>query len=246
MTRLSKTLALAAAAVTLAGVSAASAHAVWFQQHSKQLAFIYGIGADDLDSVKRFHLLRTVAGYDADYKPIPTKLKIDGPLVVVDSEGAPAVVTAVMYNDIWTKTPDGEWTKGGKDEIKNGLLSEKNFKYTVHIAQPLTKPLPAFADQRLEIQPVGKIPEKMGRPMKIRVIYEGKPAAHAKVLADFINDPDAKPIYTAKDGTAMIVVRNQGLNVVNAVFHAPSDEPTKVDYLELEATLSFILQHAPE
>ena len=48
------------------------------------------------------------------------------------------------------------------------------------------------------------------------------------------------------DGTVVINVRNQGLNVVNAVYDGPTDDPAKATKIEHEATLSFVLQHAPE
>ena len=47
-------LALAASVITgLGAVTAAQAHGIWFAQRSNQLALIYGVGADDLDMVKR-------------------------------------------------------------------------------------------------------------------------------------------------------------------------------------------------
>jgi uncharacterized GH25 family protein len=152
-----------------------------------------------------------------------------------------------MFNGVWSKTPDGEWIKKGRDEVPNAIISEKNFKYTVHIARPLSAPLPALPDQVLEIAPVlAKLPEKMGEPMTLRVLYHGKPVAGARVLSDMVNDPDAKPLKTGPDGTVVINVRNQGLNVVNAVYDGPTDDPVKATKIEHEATLSFVLQHAPE
>jgi uncharacterized GH25 family protein len=247
MRKISQSLAVVALAAGLAVSSSAGAHAIWFAQRAKQLAFIYGVGADDLDSVKRLPLVNHVAGYDSNFKPVPTKLKVDGPMVMVESEGAPAVVTAVMPYGIWSKQPDGEWVKKGRDEVPGALMSTKNFKYTVHIAGPLSAPLPALPDQTLQIAPVSaKLPSKMGEPMKLRVLLHGKPVAGARVLADMVNDPDSPPLKTGKDGTVTIKVRNQGLNVVNAVYEGPSDEPAKAQRIEHEATLSFVLPHAPE
>lgn len=82
--------------------------------------------------------------------------------------------------------------------------------------------------------------------MKVRVLFQGKPVAGARVIADLVNDPDAERIITGADGIATIKVRNQGLNVVNAVYDGPSDEPAKASKMEHEATLTFVLQHAPE
>jgi hypothetical protein len=33
--------------------SPADAHGIWFAQRARQLALVYGVGADDLDAVKR-------------------------------------------------------------------------------------------------------------------------------------------------------------------------------------------------
>ena len=244
-----RAIALAVAGGLVAGLAApaAQAHAIWFAQRAKQLAFIYGVGADDLDSVKRLPLVKEVAGYDAQFKPVPTKLRVDGPMVMVDSDAPVSVVTAVMPYGVWSKQPDGEWVKKGRDEVPNAVMSTKNFKYAVHIEGQLSKPLPAFPDQVLQIQPVSaKIPAKSGAPMKLRVLLHGKPVAGAKVLADMVNDPDGAPLKTGPDGTVVIKVRNQGLNVVNAVYQGPSDEPAKAQRIEHEATLSFVLEHAPE
>lgn len=238
-----------AAAVLALGILApipVDAHGIYFAQRARQLALIYGIGADDLDTVKRLPTVESVAGFDAEWKPIPAQLRAAGPIVVVDSDAEPTAVAAVMFNGIWSKTPDGEWVKKGRDEVPNSTLSEKNYKYAVHIAGPLTTPMPPLAGQTLQIVPVTAIPEKMDAPLKVRVLFQGKPVANARVLRDFVNDPDAKPLKTASDGTVSIKVRNQGLNVIAAVFTGPSDEPTKADRMEYTATLSFVLPHAPE
>jgi uncharacterized GH25 family protein len=237
---------MAAAAVLGLAASAANAHAIWFAQRSKQLAFIYGVGADDLDSVKRLPLVQRVEGYDAQFKPVPTRLRVAGPMVMVDSDRPAAVVTAVMFNGIWSKMPDGEWVKKGKDEAPNALISEKNFKYAVYLNGPLSGALPTFPDQVVQIVPAGPIPKMMGEPLKVKVLFQGKPVAGARVIADLVNDPDAKRVITGADGTATIKVRNQGLNVVNAVYDGPSDEPAKASKMEHEATLAFVLEHAPE
>jgi hypothetical protein len=237
----------AGAAALLSIATAAGAHAIWFAQRSTHTALIYGIGADDLDIVKRFNLVEQVNGYDAQLKPLPTKLTLSGPLALIEAQGDPAVVSAVMYNKVWSKPRDGgEWVEGGRDVLPNALVSEKNYKFTVYLRHPLSGPVPAFPDQRLQIIPVGAIPEKKGAPLKLKVVLGGKPLAGAKVLADFVNDPDAKPVATGPDGTVTVKVRNQGLNVINAVTTVPSDEPKRIDHIEYEATLSFALTHEPE
>jgi hypothetical protein len=247
MKTLTKLAAAAALLASLGASSASYAHGIWFAQRSTQLALLYGIGADDLDIVKRFPQVSSIAGYDADGKPVPTTLQVDGRLVLVNVENQPAIVAAVLDNGTWSKTPDGKWHKQGKDEVPTAVISEKNTKYAVHIRGALTKPLMALPGQTLQIIPVGgKLPELLGQPMKVRVLYKGKPIAGAKVMHDWIGDPDQKPQLTGADGTVTLNVRNQGLNVLVAIFNAPSEEPAKYEHLEHLATLSFVLPHAPE
>ena len=247
MKKITRLAAVAALTLGMTMTSTVYAHGIWFAQRATQLALIYGVGADDLDSVKRLPLIRDVSGYDADWKPVKTSLRVAGPLLLVDSEGDTAVVAAVLDNGIWSKTPDGEWHKKGRDEVKNATISEKTIKYAVHINGPLSTALPPLEGQTLQIVPLAPaLPALLGQPLKLRVLYEGKPVAGARVLHDFVNDPDGKPAKTAADGTVTIKVRNQGLNVVTAIFDGPADDPARIDKIEHLATLSFVLPHAPE
>ncbi len=68
----------------------------------------------------------------------------------------------------------------------------------------------------------------------------------AKIKTDFVNDPDATPLETAADGTVTINVRNQGLNVISAIYEGPADEPHRVNKIEHLATLPFVQGHLPE
>ena len=247
MKRLNKAVALMALVAGLSATGAAQSHGIWFAQRATQLALLYGVGADDLDMVKRFSMVSSMKGYDADGKPVPTSLHVDGRLVLVDLENQPAIVAAVLDNGTWSHTPDGKWHKQGRDEQPTATVSEKNTKYAVHIVGPLTKPLPLLPEQTLQIVPVdGKLPALLGQPIKLCVYFKGKPVAGARVMHDWLNDPDGKPVLTGADGTVTIPVRNQGLNVIVAILDSPSEEPKKYDRLEHLATLSFVLPHAPE
>lgn len=225
----------------------AQAHGIWFAERSTQLALLYGVGADDLDAVKRLPLVTRMDGYDAAGKPVATSLKADGRLVLVDLVNQPAVVAAVLDNGTWSKAPDGKWYKKGKDEVPNAVTSEHTFKYAVHLRAPLSAPLGALPGQVLQVTPVGAdLPKMMGEPIKLRVLYQGKPVAGAKVMHDWVNDPDGTPVLSDKDGYVTLKVRNQGLNVIVAIYAVPSDQPTKYNSVEHLASLSFVLGHLPE
>jgi len=247
MKKVSKLAVLATLAASLTVSSVAQAHGIWFAQRATQLGMMYGIGADDLDIVKRLPSVTAVAAYDAAGKPVPTALEADGRLALVNLENLPAVVTAVMDNGTWSKSPDGKWHKKGKDEVKDAIVSEHTYKYAVHIRTPLSAPLGALPGQVLQVVPVAAaLPAMMGDPIKLLVLHKGKPVAGARVLHDFINDPDGKPVLSGADGTVTLKVRNQGLNVIVAVLETASDEPAKYNKVEHLASLSFVLAHLPE
>jgi len=237
----------AAAFATILSSLPAQAHGIWFAQRARQLALIYGVGADDLDAVKRMPSLTSVTGYDGDWKPVVTQLRVAGAIPVVDSEAPVAAVAATMDYGMWSKTPDGEWHNKGRDEVPTAIIAEKTMKYAVHLTQPLTAPVPVLAGHTLQLVPVGTdIPQKKDAPLKVSVLYQGKPIAGADVMSDYVNDPDQVPVKTATDGTATINLRNQGINVLMAIYSGPSDAPAKYDRIEHRASLSFVLPHAPE
>ena len=74
--KLPRILAVTVAGSALLALAAPlSAHGIWFAQRATQIALIYGVGADDLDAVKRLPLIKTVTGYDADWAPVTTSLR---------------------------------------------------------------------------------------------------------------------------------------------------------------------------
>jgi nickel transport protein len=240
---------LALVASVIAGLGAATvaqAHGIWFAQRSNQLALIYGVGAEDLDMVKRLPKVKAVAAYDENGKEVPTQLAPSGPLVVVNTDNEPAIVAAILDNGPWSKTPDGKWHNKGKDEVPDATISEHTIKYTVHLRRLNVAP-PVLPAHKLQIVPLVKqLPQQMGQALTVRVLYEGKPVQGASVQPDFVTDPDSEPVKTGADGTATIKVRNQGLNVVVATFATPPASPAKTSRDEHLATLSFVLPHLPE
>ncbi|WP_119681790.1 DUF4198 domain-containing protein [Indioceanicola profundi] len=247
MKTLTKAILAGTVVAGLVAPTLAQAHGIWFAERARQLALIYGVGADDLDTVRRLPLVETVAGYGPDWQPVKTELRAAGPIVVVDREQPTIAVSAVMNNGVWSKTADGQWHKKGRDEVPEAVLSERTLKYAVHLTAPLNGPMPVLPDQTLQVVPVeGKLPEQMGTPVTLRVLFQGKPVAGALVHHDFVNDPDQERLKTDADGTVTLKVRNQGLNVIGATYVGPSDDKAKYDKIEYFATLSFVLPHLPE
>jgi uncharacterized GH25 family protein len=246
LSRLVRCAALAGAGAALTLAASAQAHGIWFAQRAKQIGLIYGIGADDLEMVKRLPMVEKIEAYDADYHPIKAVARVAGPVVLVDTDAQPTVVAAIMPYGIWSRVGNEEFEKKTLKEMPNATVSTKNVKYAVSIQGPLTRPLAALPGQAVQIVPAGPIPKTLGTPLKYLVLYNGKPVAGAKVINDMVNDPDAREVETGADGSVTLPVRNQGLNVIRAVYVGPSDEPTLYRQVEHTATLSFVLEHAPE
>lgn len=250
MRRISPYISAVIAAVTVATAvvsSTAQAHAIWFAQRGKQLAMVYGVGADDLDAVKRMPLVTSVTGLDADGLPATATLRAAGAIPVVDSDEPLAVVAAVMDYGVWSKDAAGTWHNKGHDEIKDATVSEHNFKYAVHINQLPSKPMPLIPGHKLQLVPaVSAIPEAMGQPIKLRAMYDGKPAADVAIMQDYVNDPDQTPMKTDAQGYVTLPVRNQGLNVVVGILVVPTDNPAMYRQMEHSASLTFVLPHRPE
>ena len=233
-------------ALTALMTAQASAHGIWFAERSKQLAMIYGVGADDLDAVLRLPKVGSVSGFDEDWDTVDVELTPSGPLLLVTSDDYPVAVSAVLNNGIWSNTGEGHWIGKGRDEVPDAILSEETIKYAVHLRGPLRE-IPHINTQVLQIVPVGDtFPLMMGEQQTYQVLYKGKPVQGALVKRDFVNDPDAEPVVSDKDGKVTFDIRNQGLNVVVATYDAPTDRPNIIDKYELLATLSFVLPHAPE
>lgn len=227
--------------------SAAQAHGIWFAQRANQLALIYGIGADDLDMVRRLPLINAVTGYDENWNAVAVNLTAAGPIPVVQAEAPYTVVAARMDYGLWSKDADGRWFNRGRDETPGAVLAEHTFKYAVHLARPLQSPMPLLEGHRLQIVPVGtEIPQEIGAPFTVRVYFDGQPMAGVQIKTDWVNDPDMPSMMTGPDGTATFRLRNQGLNVITAIADIASPEPERADMHEHLATLSFVLPHEEE
>jgi nickel transport protein len=220
------------------------AHGIWFAQRAEQIAVIYGVGGDDLDAAGKKSSYSGTAAYDADYQPIDASLRVAGPLLLVDVDAKPTVLSVVMDNGTWSQDAAGKWQKGGRDVNPSTKLAETAMKYAVSVQGPLTRPIPALKGQTLQIVPMTPIPEKLGTSMTYRVLFNGKPVEGATVIPDFVNDPDAARVKTKADGTVSLPVRNQGLNVVWAEYFGPAVDPKKAHRIDHVATLSFTLKNS--
>ena len=241
------TLACITLAISISSIysSETQAHAIWFAERSSQLALIYGEGAQDLDTVKRQNKIKSVTGYNKSWQEKSVELVESGPMMILSDDTVYAV-TGMLDNGLWSKTKDGKWFANGRDEIPDAILSEHTKKHAVHLRGPLAE-IPPLKEQQLQILPIGNsFSDQKGAMVSYRIIFNGKAVQGAKVINDIVNDPDQKPMISNDDGVVTLPLRNQGLNVVAAIYDEQSTNLAIFDKIEHLATLSFILPHAAE
>ena len=238
---------LAAVATTLYSALPAAAHEIWFAQRSNKLALIYGAGAHDLDMVKRLPKIVSSQGLDAAGNPVPVELKPTESLVLVEAPAETAVVTAVMDNGLWSRSPDGKFHNKGLDEVPDAVISGRYYKYATFLRKHPAGALAPVPGLKFQIVPVGKaFPKKMGEALTVQVLHQGKPVQGARVYREGVTDPGGAHVFTGKDGRATIKVRNAGLNVLVADYQTGPEVPAQTKMTEHVATLSFMYDPPPE
>jgi nickel transport protein len=148
------------------------AHGIWFAERGGQTAIIYGVGADDLDSVGRKDSYQQIAAYDASYQPIEATLRAAGPVLLVDTDMQPTLLSVVLDNGTYSQDAAGKWEKGGRDVHPGAKVAETAMKYAVSIQGPLARPIPSLKGQVLQIVPVTPLAAKLGEMMTYRVLFK--------------------------------------------------------------------------
>ena len=234
------------AVMALAGINV-DAHGIWFAQRSGQLAMIYGEGAEDGEIVTRMTGVSGVAAYDATGAVVLTKLIPTDHLLLIDIQQKPVVITGVLDNGIWTVTPDNQEVNKSKSQVPGAKSSGHYLKYAVHLRGNLKAALGPLPGQILQITPVNPaLPTRIGESLRLRALFQGRPLGGAEVIADFVNDAEARPLRTDKDGLVTMKVRNYGLNVISVVHETPAPSGEDTDKIQHRSTLSFALASRAE
>lgn len=219
----------------------AGAHGIWFAQRGGELAMIYGDGGKDDPIVGKFDRVRHFTAYDAGGRPVPGSLIKTDHLLLVERTANPAVVAGLLDNGYYTQGSDGKWQAKSKSEVANAGKSGHYIKLAIHQTRDLAAPLNALPDHPLQILPVRPtLPRQKGAPITLRVLFNGKPLAGAKVTPDFANDPDGIAVTTDRHGKVRLKVANHGLNVIYAKHEVPT-VGEDADLVQYAASFSFLL-----
>jgi uncharacterized GH25 family protein len=237
-----KTTVLLAALVTGLAPLTASAHGVWLQSQHGELAVVYGHGAeqDSYDTAKITSVMVCPGGSAC----APATPMAQGSHATLPVPAEASAIAVEFDNGFWSKDAAGEWHNMAKDAVAGATEGGQYLKHAVYLTGPVATIGTPFG-QTLEVVPLADpYALKAGDELAVQILFDGAPLAGAEIVADYVNATDAPPIVADADGKAMVIVRNQGLNVLAVSHSAPHADATKADETGHTATLSFMLGHA--
>ncbi|WP_394559679.1 DUF4198 domain-containing protein [Aquipseudomonas alcaligenes] len=225
----------------LAGLFAcgqAAAHGLWTEQRRGNHEVIYGHGAED-DAFKAAKISAAWA-YDGGGKMIPVSVQRLGDHARLQPLRTPAVLAVALDNGAWSQTPDKQWINQGRSQVPNSTHSLHTYKYSLAIQQAGAK-LPDLSKLRLAIVPQSDpLAIGPGKPLRVRVLVDGKPMPGVKLIGDYRGMPDEVSASSDADGYATLTVRNAGLNVIAASVYVPVKGDADIDELGFFSSLTFV------
>lgn len=232
---------LTAVSILAASATVAAAHGVWVAERWGNLGIVYGHGAEDspYDPSK----LTSAKAFDESGAPIALETKVDGDRIWLVGSAEPAVILIDFDNGFWSKASDGSWVNEPKSKVPGATEAGHYVKHNISLIH-LHGDVPPLPPQPLQIVPLANPAEmKAGDTLQVQVMFEGKPLAGAKLMADYINDSEVATAESDAEGKAEIVIRNNGLNVIGVSHELPLTGDPDADTIGYFATLRF-LAHA--
>jgi uncharacterized GH25 family protein len=227
-------------ALALLVAAQAQAHGIYIAPRAGQPTVVLGHGGEDLGYAE--NKLERLQVFDAAGAEIAAPRHYQRRQASVEAPPAAASIAAAYVGGWHGKTRDGEWKAGTRGEHAQVERVGQYHKHALYIASGGAQ-LPALPRAPLAVLPLqNPLALRAGQMLPLRVLFEGRPLAGAKVVADFVNGSHTVAARTGRDGVARVRLRNQGLNVI-AVTHEAAASDTRADFAEHLSTLSFVLPY---
>lgn len=215
-----------------------SAHGLWTEQRRGNIEVIYGHGAED--NAFKAQKISGAWAYDLDGKMIPVSVRRLVDHGRLQPLKPPAVLAVALDNGMWSQTADKQWVNQGRSQVPGAISSTQTFKYSLAIYQPGAR-LPKLDQIKLLILPeVDPLTVGPGKPLPVRVLLDGKPAAGVKLIGDYRNAPNTLSTETDAQGRAQVLVRNEGLNVIAAQMEIALKDNVDVATRGVFSSLTFL------
>lgn len=225
-------LATAACALALA-MGTAQAHNVWLVPDA-QGAYLVQFGGHEgkLEEVQA-DKLTSVTAYDRRGRRIDVSTKAAADGVRVTPTREPAMLAAEFDNGFFSKTDSGPMVNKPMDQnpgATSGVHAMKFHKTVLQWGLIARKEL----GQTFEIVGTDSKDPVAGKPLKVKVLKDGKPLAGARLSIG----EDGTPVTSAADGTAT-VTPVEGRNQLLAIIRIPVQGDPKTTQRSYEYLFAF-------
>lgn len=173
---------------------------------------------------------------------MPVALKPEARNAVLDASPDLAAVALSFEDGYWSQGADGKWVAGPRSQVPTARKTGYYMMYTTtvlkHAAAGAAKPfgLP------LEIIPLADpLSLKRGQRLSVQVLFEGRPLAGAKVLADYVGDTHGVALTTDARGRVQLRLHSSGLNVIKTSHARARADRSEADEDGFSATLAATL-----
>lgn len=164
--------------LALAPVAVASAHTVWMEREgvdSTRWHVLFGGHAGAINNYPATKL-KEVSAIDADGKPVRAGRQVAPDGVHLSFASAPGVIMAHYDNGIHTRRKGGPSVARPLDQVPDGISASHAVKWHKTIAT-WSPAATRMMGQPFEIVPLAATQPQAGKPMAVRVLIDGKPAA---------------------------------------------------------------------
>jgi len=229
-------------ALLLAGLvvaSSASAHGLWLEKRRGNIDVVYGHGpADDAYKTTKF---QGAWGFNKRGESVPVNVVSMDSYVRLLPQGDVTAIVSWLDNGFYTQRADKSWVNKGRSEVADAVSSGNYVKYSIAIlasGAQLPNNLPQL---RLAIIPE-KDPTllKAGELLPVRILLDGKPISGVKIVEDYRGMDQQASFVSDSNGRANVVVRNRGLNVIEASYSMDLVGHPDADRIGMSSTLSFV------
>lgn len=227
-------LAVALAVAALANLPA-QAHDAWSETRGAGYVVVFGHDGKLEDYVPA--KVKALAAVDAGGAPLRIVQASAPGGVTFTVAGKPALVTLDYDNGFWTKT-----TEGQKNLPKNEVVGALGASHAVKFGKTVYAWGPAATTahgQELELVPLSARAPVAGKPMEVRVMWQGKPLAGATITR-VIGGPEVSVRSDASGKAALPVVA--GKQVLSVSHKQDLRDDPRADVLSASANLVFVVQ----
>ncbi len=218
-------------------------HSAWLEKRQDEIIVVYKDGPDEGSYTPE--KVAKVTGYDNNGKVVKVdKKEAKGGYVPLALAEGTALVALTFDNGFWCEDAKGKWHNLPKSKVEGAKQGGHYVKYSLTVVDNYSA-LPDDVDLPLVIIPQSN-PLKLhaGDELRIRVMFNGKPLADAKVMGDYVNQAARISAVTDADGYANLTIRNQGLNVISVAKDEMLKDNPDADKLGMMGSLAFTLKGA--